>query len=647
MITLSGVTMDLGTHVLFANASFLIQRGDRIGLVGRNGAGKSTMLGIITGARRATSGGVGMEKGIRLGLLSQDLTLDVTLTLEETARQAFKEVLALHDEIDVLQHALETRTDYETDSYMDVVQRLTDAHEEFERRGGLTMHADIDRVLQGLGFIQSDFGKVLSEFSGGWQMRAELARLLLMRPECLLLDEPTNHLDIESVRWLEDFLKQYEGAVVLVSHDRTFLDNVTNRTIEITRFKVWDEPVPYSRYELLRVERMEAQRNAALNQQKEIERIQQFVDRFRAKANLASRVQSRIKMLNRMERVEIDETDSSTIRFAFPPAPRSGRVVVECADLHKHYGPKHVLKGVSFALERGEKAAFVGKNGEGKSTLSKIIGGLEHNTGGVLQLGHNVSIGYYAQHQAELLGGHNTVLQVMEQASPAEMRPRLRALLGCFLFSGDAVDKKVSVLSGGEKSRLALARLLLQPVNLLILDEPTNHLDMLAKEVLKQSLMDYDGAMIVVSHDRDFLEGLTDKVVHFQHGKLKEYIGDINDYLTAIDADRSAGRLDDMIDRMPMQSVTPVATAAVATAAPPSREQQKAADRDRKKLEKQRAELEASIASTESRLAALDGLLADPELYKDAQRQKAIVEEQRTLKVTLDGLFEQWAATAD
>lgn len=647
MITLSGVTMDLGTHVLFANASFLIQRGDRIGLVGRNGAGKSTMLGIITGARRATSGGVGMEKGIRLGLLSQDLTLDVTLTLEETARQAFKEVLALHDEIDVLQHALETRTDYETDSYMDVVQRLTDAHEEFERRGGLTMHADIDRVLQGLGFIQSDFGKVLSEFSGGWQMRAELARLLLMRPECLLLDEPTNHLDIESVRWLEDFLKQYEGAVVLVSHDRTFLDNVTNRTIEITRFKVWDEPVPYSRYELLRVERMEAQRNAALNQQKEIERIQQFVDRFRAKANLASRVQSRIKMLNRMERVEIDETDSSTIRFAFPPAPRSGRVVVECADLHKHYGPKHVLKGVSFALERGEKAAFVGKNGEGKSTLSKIIGGLEHNTGGVLQLGHNVSIGYYAQHQAELLGGHNTVLQVMEQASPAEMRPRLRALLGCFLFSGDAVDKKVSVLSGGEKSRLALARLLLQPVNLLILDEPTNHLDMLAKEVLKQSLMDYDGAMIVVSHDRDFLEGLTDKVVHFQHGKLKEYIGDINDYLTAIDADRSAGRLDDMIDRMPMQSVTPAATAAVATAAPPSREQQKAADRDRKKLEKQRAELEASIASTESRLAALDGLLADPELYKDAQRQKAIVEEQRTLKVALDGLFEQWAATAD
>ncbi len=452
---------------------------------------------------------------------------------------------------------------------------------------------------------------------------------------------------VSDANGLEDFLKQYEGAVVLVSHDRTFLDNVTNRTIEITRFKVWDEPVPYSRYELLRVERMEAQRNAALNQQKEIERIQQFVDRFRAKANLASRVQSRIKMLNRMERVEIDETDSSTIRFAFPPAPRSGRVVVECADLHKHYGPKHVLKGVSFALERGEKAAFVGKNGEGKSTLSKIIGGLEHNTGGVLQLGHNVSIGYYAQHQAELLGGHNTVLQVMEQASPAEMRPRLRALLGCFLFSGDAVDKKVSVLSGGEKSRLALARLLLQPVNLLILDEPTNHLDMLAKEVLKQSLMDYDGAMIVVSHDRDFLEGLTDKVVHFQHGKLKEYIGDINDYLTAIDADRSAGRLDDMIDRMPMQSVTPAATAAVATAAPPSREQQKAADRDRKKLEKQRAELEASIASTESRLAALDGLLADPELYKDAQRQKAIVEEQRTLKVTLDGLFEQWAATAD
>jgi ATP-binding cassette subfamily F protein 3 len=638
MISLSGVTVDLGTHVLFGNASFLIQRGDRIGLVGRNGAGKSTMLGIITGARTASSGSVGKERGISIGLLSQDLTLDVTKTLTETAELAFEQVLRIQARIEELEHLLATRTDYESDDYMNLVQEMSDVHEEFDRKGGTTMHADIDRILQGLGFQQPDFGKLLSEFSGGWQMRAELARLLLMRPDCLLLDEPTNHLDIESVRWLEDFLRTYEGGIVLVSHDRTFLDNVTNRTIEITRFRVWDEPMPYTRYVNLRTERMEQQKNAALNQQKEIERVQKFVDRFRAKASLATRVQSRIKQLEKMERVEIDEEDTSSMRFAFPPAPRCGRVAVECIDLHKHYGPKHVLKGVDFALERGEKAAFLGRNGEGKSTLSKIIAGLEPSTGGVLHLGHNVTVGYYAQHQAEMLGGHNTVLQVMEHASPAEMRPRLRALLGCFLFSGDSVDKKVSVLSGGEKSRLALARLLLQPMNLLILDEPTNHLDMLAKEVLKQALLDYDGAMIVVSHDRDFLEGLTDKVIHFAHGKLREYLGDINDYLVAIDADKIAGRLDDALDAAaPQKQATPAAT----TAAQPSRDDQRQNDRDKKRSEKAMAETEARIAELEARLAELDRQLADPDLYKDATRQQHVIAEHAKVRAQIDA---EWSA---
>ncbi len=638
MISLSGVTVDLGTHVLFGNASFLIQRGDRIGLVGRNGAGKSTMLGIITGARTASSGSVGKERGITLGLLSQDLTLDVSKTLTETAELAFEHVLKIQKRIEELEHLLVTRTDYESDDYMNLVQEMSDVHEEFDRKGGTTMHADIDRILQGLGFQQADFGKLLSEFSGGWQMRAELARLLLMHPDCLLLDEPTNHLDIESVRWLEDFLRSYEGAIVLVSHDRTFLDNVTNRTIEITRFRVWDEPMPYTRYVNLRTERMEQQKNAALNQQKEIERVQKFVDRFRAKASLATRVQSRIKQLEKMERIEVDEEDTASIRFVFPPAPRCGRVAVECIDLHKHYGPKHVLKGIDFALERGEKAAFLGRNGEGKSTLSKIIAGLEPATGGTFHLGHNVTVGYYAQHQAEMLGGHNTVLQVMENASPAEMRPRLRALLGCFLFSGDSVDKKVSVLSGGEKSRLALARLLLQPVNLLILDEPTNHLDMLAKEVLKQALLEYDGAMIVVSHDRDFLEGLTDKVIHFAHGKLREYLGDINDYLVAIDADKVAGRLDDALDAAaPQKQVVAAAT----TSAQPSRDDQRQNDRDKKRAEKALAEAEARIAELEASLAELDRQLADPDLYKDATRQQHIVAEHAKVRAQLDA---EWAA---
>jgi len=446
MITLSAVAVDLGTRMLFSGVSFLIQRGDRIGLVGRNGAGKSTLLGIITGNRRASSGEVARQNGMTLGLLSQDLTLDTSLSLRATALQAFDEVLALQARMDGMQKEMTERTDYETDSYMDLLQRFTDAHELFERLGGLTMHADIDRILTGLGFDPVEFDKPLDQFSGGWQMRAELAKLLLRKPDCLLLDEPTNHLDIDSVQWLEEFLRSYDGAIVLVSHDRTFLDNVTNRTIEITRTKVYDIPAPYSAYEEIRAERMEQQRAAAANQQRERERVQKFIDRFRYKASLATRVQSRIKHLQRMDQVEVDDEDTSSMRFRFPSAPRSGRVVVETRALRKSYGKKDVLRGVDFVIERGEKVAFLGKNGEGKSTMSKIIAGLEASTGGELIIGHNVTLGYYAQHQAEMLGGHNTVLEVMEQASPADMRPRLRALLGAFLFQGDDVNKKVAVL---------------------------------------------------------------------------------------------------------------------------------------------------------------------------------------------------------
>lgn len=642
MITLSAVAVDLGTRMLFSGVSFLIQRGDRIGLVGRNGAGKSTLLGIITGNRRASSGEVARQNGMTLGLLSQDLTLDTSLSLRATALQAFDEVLALQARMDDMQTEMTERTDYETDSYMDLLQRFTDAHELFERLGGLTMHADIDRILTGLGFDPVEFDKPLDQFSGGWQMRAELAKLLLRKPDCLLLDEPTNHLDIDSVQWLEEFLRSYDGAIVLVSHDRTFLDNVTNRTIEITRTKVFDIPAPYSAYEEIRAERMEQQRAAAANQQRERERVQKFIDRFRYKASLATRVQSRIKHLQRMDQVEVDDEDTSSMRFRFPSAPRSGRVVVETKALRKSYGKKDVLRGVDFVIERGEKVAFLGKNGEGKSTMSKIIAGLETSTGGELVIGHNVTLGYYAQHQAEMLGGHNTVLEVMEQASPADMRPRLRALLGAFLFQGDDVNKKVAVLSGGEKSRLALARLLLQPCNLLILDEPTNHLDMLAKEVLKQSLVDYDGAMIVVSHDRDFLDSLTSKVVEFRNGNIKEYIGDVDDYLlervNAPSKPAPASRQQEPPRDVVRQVVPPVAVPSPAPRAKPVQKQQ---------ITKRITDVERKVADTEGKIAELEQLLADPELYKEAERQRNLLADYDVTKRDLDALMTQWAELHD
>lgn len=631
MISLTNVTMDLGVRLLFSNVTFLVQHGDRIGLVGRNGAGKSTLLHIMSGDRRPTSGHVGKQNDISIGLLSQDLTLDLDSTLRETAMQAFIEVLALHDRIEQLQQELVDRTDYETDSYMDVVQSLTDSHDMYERKGGSTMHADIERILTGLGFEPGDLDKSLTEFSGGWQMRAELGRLLLQRPDCLLLDEPTNHLDIDSVRWLEDFLRGYDGAIVLVSHDRTFLDNVTNRTIEITRSRVYDIPASYSDYEEIRAERLDQQKAAHVHQQRERERVQKWVDRFRYKATFATRVQSRIKHLQRMEEIEIDDVDGSTMTFKFPPAPRSGRVVVDCVDLQKDYGPKHVLRNINFAMERQEKVAFIGKNGEGKTTLAKIIAGLEPATGGECNLGYNTMVGYYAQHQADMLGGHNSVYEVMEQAAPAEMRPRIRALLGAFLFSGDDINKKVSVLSGGEKSRLALARLLLQPTNLLILDEPTNHLDMLSKEVLKQALMKYDGAMIVVSHDRDFLDTLTDKVIAFRRGELIEYEGDIDVYLQSLS-----------------QGSPSVSKPVPAPILPPVEKPRKSgthnAERERQRIGKRIAELESRTSALEKTQHELEHQLAQPELYKDPETQKRLLSEYEAIKRDVSTMTDEWEA---
>ena len=636
MITLTNITVDFGKRILFKNVSFLVQSGDRIGLVGRNGAGKSTMLGIMAGETIATSGEVSKQNSIRLGLLSQDLTLDLTKTLRETAMQAFEEVLLLHAEIDSIMHLLETRTDYETDAYMDIVQRLTDANDMYARRGGLTMHADIERVLTGLGFEAKELDNDLTAFSGGWHMRAELGRLLLLHPDCLLLDEPTNHLDIDSVRWLEDFLSVYDGAVVLISHDRTFLDNITNRTIEITKTKVYDIPASYSDYEEIRAERLEQQKSLAERQTKERDRVQKWVDRFKYKASMASRAQSRMKALQRMEAIEIDDQDSSSIHFSFPPAPRSGRSVVDCLGIKKSYGDKNVLRGVDFTLERGEKIAFIGKNGEGKTTLAKIIAGVEPPTGGTVTLGHAVAVGYYAQQQADMMGGHHTVYEVMEAAAPPPMRTRIRSLLGAFLFRGDDVNKKVGVLSGGEKSRLALARLLLQPYNLLILDEPTNHLDMLSKEVLKEALMSYDGAMIIVSHDRDFLDGLTEKIIAFRVGTLREYEGDVDTYLKLLG--------DPHVADAPTPHEIPLHHAVAPDKTPAQlREEQKARERDKRKAERRLLEIENQIAIQEKAIADTEPKLADPELYKDPVKQHKTITAYDTAKRVLASLMEEWS----
>ncbi len=551
--------------------------------------------------------------------------------------QAFEEVLALHAEIDEIQHQLETRTDYESDEYMKLVQRLTDANDLYARRGGMTMQADIEQVLTGLGFEREQLDNPLTMFSGGWQMRAELGRLLLQRPDCLLLDEPTNHLDIDSVRWLEDFLSNYDGAVVLISHDRTFLDSITNRTIEITKHKVYDIPASYSDYEEIRAERMEQQKAMAARQNRERERMQKWIDKFKYKASLASRAQSRIKALQRMEVVEVDEQDTSSMHFSFPPAPRSGRVVVECTGVVKNYGDKKVLRGVDFALERGEKIAFIGKNGEGKTTLAKIIAAVEPPTAGHVQVGHATSIGYYAQHQADSMDGFQTVYEIMEQGAPPEMRSRLRTLLGAFLFKGDDINKRVSVLSGGEKSRLALARLLLQPYNLLILDEPTNHLDMLSKEVLKEALMAYDGAMIVVSHDRDFLDGLTEKIIAFRHGTLKEYEGDVDTYLKLLG--------DPKLQSAPPPHEIPLghAPAKPEKSAAQLREEHKALEKEKRKAERRIAEIEKQIGVQEKTIAELEVTLADPDLYKDPVKQHKSVTNYETSKRVLASLMDEWS----
>ncbi|MDP2335524.1 MAG: ATP-binding cassette domain-containing protein [Bacteroidota bacterium] len=530
MISVDQLVVSFGGFELFKGISLLVSPKDRIGLVGKNGAGKSTLLKILAGHQLPSSGVVSVPTDVRLGYLPQHMEIVDGRTVFEEAVTSFEEILSLERRIEEINHEIATRTDYESEEYHRLLDHVTEFNDRFHMLGGNNFEAEVERTLLGLGFIRSDFQRQTSEFSGGWRMRIELAKILLKRPDVFLLDEPTNHLDIESIQWLEDFLKSYNGAVVLVSHDRAFLDAVTNRTIEITLGRIYDFKSNYSRYLVLRKDLKEQQMAAYVNQQKMIEDTESFIARFRYQATKAVQVQSRVKALDRLERLEVDDEDNSALRIKFPAALRSGTVVAEAKELSKSYGKLNVLHKIDLIIERGEKVAFVGKNGEGKTTLARVImGELEHQ--GKMKLGHNVKIGYYAQNQANLLDEDLTVFQTIDKIAVGEIRTKIRNILGGFMFSGDDVDKKVKVLSGGERSRLAMVKLMLEPVNLLVLDEPTNHLDMRSKEILKQALIDYDGTVIVVSHDRDFLEGLVNCVYEFKEKKVKQHLGGIYDFL--------------------------------------------------------------------------------------------------------------------
>ena len=608
MISVQALKVEFGSQVLFENISYVVNKRDKIALVGKNGAGKTTMLKIIAGEQLPTSGTVARQADITIGYLPQQMKLVDTLTVKQEAARAFEHLNQMDAAIDRMNQELAERTDYDSEEYHDLIDRVAQKTELRALMQSENMEAEIEKTLTGLGFERSDFDRPTQEFSGGWRMRIELAKLLLRRPDVLLLDEPTNHLDIESIQWLESFLKNRNGALLLVSHDRAFIDNVTNRTIEISLGKIYDYKVSYSQFVELRKERVEQQMRAYENQQKLIHDTEDFIERFRYKATKAVQVQSRIKMLDKLERIEVDEVDRSRMRLKFPPAPRSGDYPVIAEDLRKDYGALNVFHDVTFTIKRGEKVAFVGKNGAGKSTLVKCIMG-EIPFDGKLQIGHNVKIGYFAQNQAQLLDETLTVHDTIDYVAVGDIRSRINDILGAFMFGGKAADKKVKVLSGGEKSRLAMIRLLLQPVNLLILDEPTNHLDMPSKDVLKEAIQAFDGTVIVVSHDRDFLNGIVDKVYEFGDHRVREHLGGIYDFL-------QKKRLDSL-QQLEIKN-SPDSAADVETqnlASPVSQgkadyQRQKERERLIRQAEKKVKTLEAKIAELEQQLTDIEDKLS-------------------------------------
>ena len=531
MLAIQDISVQFGGRVLFSKINFMVNKGDRIGLVGKNGAGKSTLLKIIHSNSGFDSGSLNLQKEMKVGYLSQDIDFEKGNTVIEETEKAFERIKHIQAQLKFIQEELVERTDYESESYLDLINTSIEYEHELNLIGGYTFHSNIERVLYGLGFKSEDLNKLTDTFSGGWRMRIELAKVLLSNPNILLLDEPTNHLDIESIIWLENFLKSYSGAVILVSHDRTFLDQVTNRTIEITNSKFYDYKTPYTKYQDLRKERVEQQISIKKNQDKEIKQTEDLIDKFKYKASKAAFAQSLIKKLDKMKRVEVDDVETKKIHFSFNESKKPGKIIVEIEQLSKSYGDKKVIQNFDFQIDRGDRIAFVGQNGQGKTTLLKCLTDSESYQG-LIKLGHNVDMSYFAQDQAELLDPQKRVIDVIEDVADDELRARSRDMLGAFLFGGDDVEKKVKVLSGGERSRLALCKMLLQSSNFLILDEPTNHLDIVSKEVLKNALRLYNGTIIIVSHDRDFLIGLTNKIVEFRNGQIKTHLGDINDYLS-------------------------------------------------------------------------------------------------------------------
>lgn len=634
MLSVNNLSVYFTGKYLFDDVSFLITERDRVGLVGKNGAGKTTLLRIITGGQQPETGTISKPSDMLIGYLPQEMvTTGAGSVFEETLR-AFDRALKLKAESERLSTAITVREDFHSKEYLQLIERLHDCNEHFNMLGGNEMEGEAEKVLLGLGFLPGDFNRKLSEFSGGWRMRVELAKLLLKKPDLLLLDEPTNHLDIESIQWLEEYLQTFRGAVVVVSHDRAFLDNVTKRTIEISLGKIFDFKASYSGYVELRGELREQQMAAFTNQQKQLADIERFIERFRYKSTKSRQVQSKVKLLGKIDRVEVEDLDKSAIHFKFPPAPPSGKIVLEANGLAKYYGAHKVFSEVDFAIERNDFVAFVGKNGEGKTTLAKIIAeNLEHT--GECKIGHNVKLGYYAQNQADMLDPERTVFQTIDDVAVGDIRPKVRSILGSFLFSGEDIDKKVKVLSGGEKSRLALAKLLLSPVNLLVLDEPTNHLDMTSKDILKNALLMFDGTLIVVSHDRDFLQGLTDKVFEFRDGKVKQHIGDIYEFLEK----RRIATLDDLSSKR-------AAIAAENNGAISQNKlnyaKRKITDKEIRRVATKIEKSETEINRIESEITGIDAVLANPELHSASLSDGTIYHRYELLKEQLKQEMDSW-----
>ena len=617
---------------LFTDISFMIREKDRIGLVGKNGAGKTTLIKLLCGLEQPSKGDVIMSDDVTIGYLPQEKNVHSTKTVLDEAMTAFEEYYEIERRLAKLQDELSDREDYESDSYQRLCEKMSHLNERLAIMGGHSIEGEAEQILIGLGFEHDDMQRPMNEFSNGWQMRVELAKILLRKPKLLLLDEPTNHLDIESIQWLESFLKNYYGAIFMVSHDRAFLDRITIRTIEISCGKIYDYKCSYSEFIERREERIDIQKAAFDNQQREIKEIEAFIERFRYKATKAKQVQSRVKQLEKMDVVQIDDQDKSAIHFKFPPAPHSGKVTLELNNVSKSYGEKQILNNINLLIPRGEKIAFVGRNGEGKSTLSKIIAGVLDYEGEV-KLGHEVKIGYYAQNQQDMLDPEKTVFETLDDVATGDMRVKVKSLLGAFLFGGEAIDKKVKVLSGGEKARLSLAKMLLFPTNLLILDEPTNHLDMLSKDILKSALIQFDGTLIIVSHDRDFLQGLTNKVYEFRKPHIKEYIGDIYDFLE----EKKLKELDDLNKKQKSQPVeSKVSQGKI------DYELKKQNDRETKRIEREIKKLEEQIESLENEIAEMDQIMSSPSDFPDVNIDNAWYDSYGKKKDQLQNLMNQW-----